>query len=184
MTFQEMALALAPHAASVANFCDHVEHNEPADRAWVLDAAEELRALSLSFSEKSALDLIALYAERLGAIEARNPLYRAGDFDGHASALEAKTWGDLQAVQGKHDRRYHADVVGLSKAEQLRHYALHLPKIVGAFANGSNREELIYRRLPDTLLFSIKLQTVMGKRLPEDPLPVTPSAKAAFPAHS
>jgi hypothetical protein len=97
-------------------------------------------------------------------------LAQPGGFDGHAAALAAETWRDLQLVQIDHDRRYHADVFGLAKAEQLRHYALHLAKIVGAFAEAADYAELINRRLPDVLLFAIKLQTVMGKRLSDEPL--------------
>ena len=163
--FHSFALAAAPQAAEVANYCDHVEHNEATAVDWVVDAGAELSRLAFEFAAEVELDLIHLYAERLGAIEARNVLARPGGFDGHAAALAAETWRDLQLVQVEHDRYYHADVIGLAKAEQLRHYALHLAKIVGAFAAGSDADELINRRLPDTLLFAIKLHTVMGKRL-------------------
>ena len=40
---ERFALELAPLTAAVANFCDHVEHNEIAERSWVLDSATELR---------------------------------------------------------------------------------------------------------------------------------------------
>ena len=168
---QKFALHLAPLAAAVANFCDHVEHNEVADRAWVLDAAERLRALTSSLCAQEDLSLIDIYAERLGGIEARNVLAAPGAFDGHRVALEARTWRDLQLVQAEHDRHYHPDVIGLAKIEQLRHYALHLSKIVGAFAEPAAREDLLHRRLPDTVLFALKLSTVMGSRLSDEPLP-------------
>lgn len=162
---------LAPLTAAVANFCDHVEHNEAADRAWVLGAAEQLRALTSGLCAQEGLSLVDIYAERLGAIEARNVLAAPGAFDGHRAALEARTWRDLQLVQGDHDRHYHPDVVGLAKIEQLRHYALHLSKIVGAFAEPAAREDLLQRRLPDAVLFALKLSTVMGSRLGDEPLP-------------
>jgi hypothetical protein len=167
---RDFALATAPLAAAVANYCDHVEHNEVAAPEWVIQASDELRRLALEFAAETDVDLLHLYAERLGAIEARNVLAQPGSFDGHAAALAAETWRDLQLVQVDHDRYYHADVLGLAKAEQLRHYALHLAKIVGAFAEAADHAELINRRLPDALLFAIKLQTVMGTRLSDEPL--------------
>lgn len=169
--FRNFALAAAPPAAAVANYCDHVEHNEAAATASVLQAGEELRRLALELAAEAKLDLVYLYAERLGAIEERNVVGRPGGFDGHGAALSAETWRDLQVVQIEHDRYYHADVVGLAKVAQLRHYALHLMKIVGAFAGSADADELVHRRLPDTLLFAIKLQTAMGERLGDDALP-------------
>ena len=165
------ALSAAPFAAAVANYCDHVEHNEPADTAWVVGAGERLGVLALEFAEASGRDLVQLYAARLASIEARNVLAEPGSFDGSKAALAASTWRELQLVQVAHDRAYHPDVVGLSRSEQLRHYAFHLAKIVGAFAEARDEDEVINRRLPDALLFAIKLRTVMGSRLPDDPLP-------------
>ena len=167
---RRFALSIAPPTAAVANYCDHVEHNEVAAQEWVIQASDELRRLALELAAEADVDLLHLYAERLGAIEARNVLAQPGGFDGHAATLAAETWRDLQLVQVGHDRYYHADVLGLAKAEQLRHYALHLAKIVGAFAEAADDAELFNRRLPDALLFAIKLQTVMGKRLSDEPL--------------
>jgi hypothetical protein len=169
--FRRFALAAAPKAAAVANYCDHVEHNESAETSWVTEAAAGLSRLAFELAHTAGVDLLELYAERLGAIEARNVLAHPGGFDGHAAALAASSWRDLQLVQIEHDRSYHADVIGLAKVEQLRHYALHLAKIVGAFAEAADHDELINRRLPDVLLFAMKLQTVMGKRLSDEPLP-------------
>jgi hypothetical protein len=153
----------------VANFCDHVEHNEVADRAWVIEPAAALRAAAGELASEHDLALLDLYAERLGQIEARNVLAHAGGYDGHGAALQARTWRDLQLVQVEHDRHYHLDVAGMAKIEQLRHIALHLAKIVGAFAEPRAADELLHRRLPDVVLFSIKLATVMGCRLPDEP---------------
>ena len=169
--FQRFALAAAPTAAAVANYCDHVEHNEPAETGWVVDAGTELSRLAFEFAHATGVDLLELYAERLGAIEARNVLARPDGPDGRAAALAAATWRDLQLVQVEHDRYYHPDVFGLARTEQLRHYAFHLAKIVGAFAEPAEPDDLISRRLPDVLLFAIKLQTVMGKHLADEPLP-------------
>jgi hypothetical protein len=169
--FHDFALATAPLAAAVANYCDHVEHNETAATESVVEAGNTLEGVASILASELRVDLIHLYAERLGAIEARNVVARPGGFDGHGAALAAETWRDLQIVQIEHDRYYHADIVGLAKVEQLRHYALHLAKIVGAFATAADSDDLISRRLPDALLFAIKLRTVMGKRLSDHPLP-------------
>jgi hypothetical protein len=165
------ALATAPLSAAVAKYCDHVEHNEAAETAWVVGAGEGLCRLAMDFARDSGLDLVQLYAARLGAIESRNVLTAPRSFDGRRAALAAKTWRDLQLVQAEHDRYYHPDVNGLAKVEQLRHYAFHLAKIVGAFAEARDQDELFNRRLPDALLFAIKLRTVMGAHLADDPLP-------------
>lgn len=178
-TAQAFALRLAPHAAAVANFCDHIEHNELTDRAWVLESGTALRDLACELSTAERLPVVDLFAERLGAIEARNVLHAPGTFDGHHAALQAQTWRQLQVVQSQHDRHYHPDVVGLTKLDQLVHYALHLAKIVGAFAEPASAEDLIQRRLPDTVLFGIKLWTVMGARLGDEPLPGRVSARQA-----
>lgn len=178
---RRFALAAAPLAAAVANYCDRVEHNEPANTAWVVDAGERLGLLAVEFAQASRHDIVQLYAERLAAVEARNVLSEPGSFDGRESALAAKTWRDLQLVQASHDRSYHPDVAGMSRLEQLRHYALHLTKIVGAFAEARDEDELINRRLPDTLLFAIKLRTVMGTNLPGDLLPRRTTAAESDP---
>jgi hypothetical protein len=176
---QAFALRIAPSAAAVANFCDHVEHNELADRAWVLDAGAHLRLATTEVCIAYELSFIDLFAERLGAIEARNVLHAPGTFDGHQAALMARTWRDLQIAQVAHDRCYHPDVIGLSKLEQLRHFALHLAKLVGAFALPDDLADLAHRRLPDAALFGIKLSTVMGVRLADDPLPTLPTQATA-----
>ena len=177
---QAFALRLAPLAASVANYCDHVEHNEPAERVWVTGPAQELRDAAIEFAAGAALSIVELYAERLGEIEARNVASRFGGHDGHQTAINARSWRELQLVQLDHDRYYHPDVAGMAKLDQLRHCALHLAKIVGAFAEPREQRELLHRRLPDVLLFAIKLATVTGLRLPEELLPDTAAVPTAF----
>jgi hypothetical protein len=168
---QAFALRLAPLAASVANYCDHVEHNEPAERAWVTGPAQELRDTASELAADAALSIVELYAERLAEIEARNIASRPGGYDGHRASINARSWRELQLVQLDHDRYYHPDVAGMAKLDQLRHCALHLAKIVGAFAKPREQDELLRKRLPDVLLFAIKLATITGLRLPEEPLP-------------
>lgn len=171
------ALELAQAAAAVANYCDHVEHNEHAERDWVTRAASTLRNLARAIAAHEGEDLRGRYAARLRQIEERNPLWSYGDLDGAALVANASTWRGLQLAQVEHDRRYHPDVVGLTKMDQLRHYALHLAKLAGAVAEiaagGGDREDLFKRRLPDLLLFGLKLSTVTGERLSEDPFPAT-----------
>lgn len=165
------ALSLARSAAAVANFCDHVEHNEHADRAWVIDAGRDMRGLACSIALAEDIDLRAAYAARLTAIEARNPLRHPDSPDGGAIALQATTWRELQLVQAEHDRFYHPDVVGLTKLDQLRHYALHIAKLVGALADAASNpdagQDFCDRRLADLLLFGVKLATVTGHTLPK-----------------
>jgi hypothetical protein len=175
--FQQFALRLAPAAASVANYCDHVEHNEHAERAWVIGSAETLKQEAIALAETAELSIVGLYAERLAEIEACNIAARPGGHDGHQGALGARTWRELQLVQLDHDRHYHPDVVGMAKLQQLCHCALHLAKIVGAFAEAQCTQELLHRRLPDTLLFAVKLHTVMGVKLPDEALPAERSGR-------
>jgi hypothetical protein len=178
-SFQDFALRLAPAAASVANYCDHVEHNEITERAWVTGPAGVLQDAAIEFADAAGLSIVEVYAERLGAIEARNMAARPGGHDGHRAALHASSWRELQLVQLDHDRVYHPDVVGLAKLQQLCHCALHLAKIVGAFAEPRAEQELLHRRLPDVLLFAVKLHTVMGSRLPDEPLPTGSTGRFA-----
>jgi hypothetical protein len=170
-SFQEFALRLAPLSAAVANYCDHVEHNEFADREWVLEAGVGLRELSCELALAASLSPLELYAERLGAIENRNVVSQGGSYDGRREALAARTWRELQLVQLSHDRHYHPDVMGMAKDQQLRHYALHLAKAVGAFAEPRGEEELLRMRLPDVFLFGVKLPTVMNVPLKDEEPP-------------
>jgi hypothetical protein len=173
--YVDAALLLAVLAGDVANFCDHAEHNEPADVEHVRRAGDELRLLSVELSATSGRDAIELYADRIAQIEARNVLGHEEALDGADLARAAGTWRDLQLVQAAHDKSYHADVVGLSKAEQLRHYALHVAKLAGATAalarGAGDPTDWLVRRVPDMLLFGLKLATVTGLKLSDEPLP-------------
>lgn len=163
------ALELATASAAVSNFCDHAEHNEPADIGDVRVAAGVLRATSVRLSRQAGHDPVELYADRLASIEQRNVLHFDGALDSGAEAREAGEWRSLQLIQAKHDHAYHADVVGLTKSEQLRHYALHVAKLAGATAQVAtgdlSRSDWLERRVPDMLLFGLKLSTVTGERL-------------------
>jgi hypothetical protein len=169
---------VAVSTAEVARYCDHAEHNEELARAWVLGAGERLREAAIELASAFTVDLRDSYASRLGAIETEHLLDTgAGGFDGRAEASAAWTWRELQCVQIGHDRHFHPDVFGLSKAEQLRHYLLHLAKLTGFLASATLDEQcwtkLKERGIPDLLIFGLKLPTVMGVRLPYDKITVS-----------
>jgi hypothetical protein len=170
----EVLADAAAAAAAVANYCDHAEHLEATDRAEIITAGETYRRVAATLSEVAGLDLLDAYAQRLAVIERRNVLSCEASFDGAAAALAAATWADLQRVQVAHDRAYHPDVLGLARIDQLRHYAFHLSKLVGALADlGAGRmdwDSFVATRLPDLLLFGIKLATVANSPLPDEPL--------------
>lgn len=169
------ALELAGVAADVNNYADHVEHNEVAERAWVLEAAASMRRLALRLADAAGLNALLVYADRLREIEERNFL----SIDPYTKAWWTQAarigdWQALQALQVRHDRDYHPDVHGLSKYDQLRHYAFHLAKLTGLAARLARGQridsDLEGRLIADTLLFGLKLSSVMGARLTATPL--------------
>ena len=167
----DVALDIAVASARVANYCDHAEHNEIVDRDWVLGPARDLLRGAVDLGEHLSVDPWQAYARRLAQIELANPLRNETSFDGGSALEQAKTWREVQSAQANHDRHYHPDVAGLSRAEQLRHYAFHIAKIAGALAMSAKGEleqdEIRERRLPDMILFGVKLHTTMGIRLPD-----------------
>lgn len=163
---EELAIA----AAELATYCDHVEHAESADPAQLLHTAQRLLEAAVILARFESMDPIEAYARRLDSIEAASAV---ADNGGGQAARQAGSWRKLQLVQVEHDRRFHPDVVGMARADQLRHYAFHLSKLAGAVARrirGDAEEELRERRLADTFLFAIKLWTATGHRLPDAPL--------------
>jgi hypothetical protein len=161
----------AQAAASVANYCDHVEHNESTERSWVSDAATSFRRLSIEMADAAEDDIQRLYVARIAQIEERNALWDPDRFNGSDLAAHSTSWRGLQLAQIEHDRHYHPDIVGLAKADQLRHCALHLAKLVGALADlivgEVDEADFRSRRLPDFLLFGLKLATLGGEKLPD-----------------
>lgn len=176
------ALDIAPAVGIVATYCDKIEHNEPADPKAVADAGAAIEHAVVGLASRLNVDIVAAYADRLAVIETRNVLDHHDAYDGAAAARDARGWRDLQLVQVEHDRHFHPDVIGLHKLDQLRHYVLHLAKIVGVFAEAADLDDLLARRLPDCLLFAIKLRTVTGTRLGDEPLPRPLAAAGATPA--
>lgn len=178
----DTALELASIAAVVANACDHAEHNEVWRLDDVRDAARRLRSIAASSAGHAGQEPIELYATRLDAIERRNVLHHDHAFDGGSAARGARTLRELQLVQARHDHHYHLDVVGLAKADQLRHYALHLAKLAGVAADvaagRADEDDFVRRRVADALLFGIKLSTVTGERLGDEPIAMPDHAAA------
>lgn len=172
-TLSEAAVRLAITSASVSGYCDRAEHLEPTDREVISAAGAELRALAVKLAADKQVDLVDAYRSRLESIERRHPLYPAGGFAAvDHFPREATTWRQLQSVQWDHDRHYHPDVLGLSRYEQLRHYAFHVAKLAGAAveAAAGDSADFYERRLPDLLLFGLKLATLVNEPLPEQPL--------------
>lgn len=182
----EEALELSSIAGVVANVCDHAEHNEAADPLEVRMAGRRLRRTALRLARATDYSVTSLYRQRLHAIEVRNVLHHAEAFDGAAMVTETASWRELQLIQVKHDRFYHPDVIGLTKSDQLRHYALHLAKLAAAAADtarGSvSHDDFVARRLPDMLLFGLKLATVTGEKLEHEPVVDTPDAVRLEPS--
>jgi hypothetical protein len=170
----DVVLPLSQVAGDVANYCDHIEHCEPADIEVVRRAGGVLRNTGTQIAEASGRNPVELYAGRLGMIEQRNVLWHSGSYDGAAAALTARSWRALQLVQVEHDRAYHPDVIGSPKCQQLHHFALHLAKLAGSSAavacGVAEHEDWLTRRVPDMLLFGVKLATVTGQKLDDAPM--------------
>jgi hypothetical protein len=63
----------------------------------------------------------------------------------------------LQWIQLNHDERYHKDIVRLPVADRLKHFALHMAKYVGYFAEAIDSEDstLLERTLVDAFIISL-----------------------------
>jgi hypothetical protein len=165
------AAELATASAGIAGYCDRAEHLEPTDPELIRAVGATLRELAVRLAAQNGIDLVQAYRARLESVEQRHPLYPASGF----AAVEeipdrSATWRQVQRVQWEHDRHYHPDVLGLSRYEQLRHYAFHLAKLAGAAVNGDD-SGFLSRRLPDLLLFGLKLATLTNEQLPDTPVP-------------
>jgi len=170
-SLMDAAARLAITSASVSAYCDRAEHLEDTERDSIRAAGAELRALAVELAADRQLDLVRAYRRRLESVEQRHPLYPAGFAAVEAIPDQDATWRLLQGVQWEHDQHYHPDVLGLSRYEQLRHYAFHLAKLAGAASQAAHGDEddFVERRLPDLLLFGIKLATLVNERLPDQP---------------
>jgi hypothetical protein len=63
----------------------------------------------------------------------------------------------LQWNQLNHDERYHKDIVRLAVADRMKHFALHVAKYVGYFAEAIDSEDsaLFERTLVDAFIISL-----------------------------
>jgi hypothetical protein len=175
----EELVTLAQVTASVALYCDRLEHADRADRGTVASAAATLLRSATRLAENADLDIVECYASRLEAIEAASVLETRCSIRGASRARTARTWRELQMVQVDHDRFFHPDVWGLARMDQIRHCVFHLAKITGALADVQSDlgawTDFENRRLPDLLLFGLKFATVTGQRLPDEVLPAAES---------
>jgi hypothetical protein len=171
VTLDHAARQLSLISARVATYCDHAEHLEATDRSEIIAAGSDLRNLSAELAAEGGIDLAGAYRRRLEMVEQRHPLYPAGGYAAIDQIPDhGATWHLLQTVQWEHDRRYHPDVLGLSRYEQLRHYAFHLAKLAGAATQAvdGSSTDFYGRRLADILLFGLKLATLMSERLDDE----------------
>ena len=100
----EWLVDAAQAAASVANYCDHAEHNELTERSWVSRAAASFRRLSIEMAAAAEDDIQRLYVGRIAQIEERNALWDPDRFSGSDLAARATSWRGLQLAQIEHDR--------------------------------------------------------------------------------
>jgi len=171
--FTDHMHALVRAGGMVGKYCDRSEHAEGPVAVFV-EVGTVLRAQAVMLAQELGQELGELYAHRLHRVEVRNPAYALGEFDGLAAVRAAVTWRDWQLAQLRHDRTYHPDVFGLSKYEQVRHFAFHLQYLTWLADEASTTSALqssyISDRIPDVLLFGLKFATVAGHALPPEPL--------------
>src|SRR4051794_6155369 len=163
-------------AASLATYCEHVEHNEVHAVEDAARAGDSLRAIAVELAREARVSLLASYRARIEAVEVAS-MHSATAIDGivetpGADALRhATTWRQVQTAQLLHDRRFHPDVFGLSKLDQLRHYTLHVTKLAGLLVDATEHQtwqSFAHQRLPDLAVFGVKLATVFNRSLPDD----------------
>jgi hypothetical protein len=159
----------------LATYCDKAEHNELSDLSGLRNSASQLREIAEDLAGSAGVELRPCYSDRLFNLERNHVLAGPGAPAPWTEVDAAKTWRDLQLAQVNHDRFYHPDIFGMSKQDQLRHYTLHVAKIAGHLAtvcSDVSRWRLFGQtRLVDLVLFGIKISTVTGEVLAEDPLP-------------
>ena len=166
-------------AAALASFCEHVEHNEMNSVDDVLHAAACLRDLAVELSSQSGVSLVASYVERIRAVEERSLLRHTLAAESAASRLGgdtlalSTTWDQVQVGQLVHDRKFHPDVFGLSKFDQVRHCTYHVAKLAGLLADAIDHdswEAFRSERLADIAVFGVKLASLGCSELPSEPV--------------
>lgn len=170
----DAAHALVRSAAACAAFCEHIEHNEPATTHQVVAAADTMRRIAAELADQSGLSLRQLYEDRIRGVEASSLLAHSPGAEemelvGADALAGAHSWDEVQIAQAEHDRRFHPDVFGLSKVDQLRHYTFHVTKLAGLLidaVDGGAWDSFRDERLADVAVFGVKLATVCNERLP------------------
>jgi hypothetical protein len=165
-------------AAALAAYCEHVEHNEPHQVADAVAAGEQLRRIASTLAHSVGVSLLASYSARIAEIESASvhsatAISGIEDLAGADALRHATTWRHVQAAQLIHDRRFHPDVFGLSKLDQLRHYTLHVTKLAGLLVDAGNENSwpsFVQCRLPDLAVFGVKLATACNHALPDEPV--------------
>src|SRR2546428_5656386 len=83
---------------------------------------------------------------------------------------------ELQKVQQDHDMQFHKDVMSGDRAKQIEHCAFHLTKISGLFSTYCEKvhhgepydlDKLVSDRIPDILIFALKLANMFNQDLEE-----------------
>ncbi|MCY3850911.1 MAG: hypothetical protein OXF75_08940 [Acidimicrobiaceae bacterium] len=175
------AFTLIRAAAACAAFCEHIEHNEPATTHQVVAAAESMRRVAAELSDQSGVSLRQAYENRIRGVEATSLLRYSGTTEqvelvGADALASARRWDEVQIAQLAHDRRFHPDVFGLPKIEQLRHYSFHVTKLAGLLADAVEQgswDAFRDERLADIAVFGVKLATVCNEHLPSTDVDLT-----------
>jgi hypothetical protein len=164
---------LVEFSGVIGQYCDRADHNEATSPETIREVGWGLRKLAQTIAAELGLDLRSLYAERVARVEAAHILGGQGFFDGGKSIREGTTWHAWQIAQMNHDRVYHPDVAGLPKNSQLSHIGHHIAKLAWrmqqTITSADKRDEFLINRVADLVLFGVKLATVTGQRLPEEP---------------
>jgi hypothetical protein len=164
---------LVEFSGVIGQCCDRAEHNEATSPETIREVGQGLRKLAQTITAELGLDLRSLYAERVARVEAAHILGGQGLFDGGKAIREGTTWRAWQIAQMTHDHVYHQDVAGLPKNSQLSHIGHHVAKLAWklqqTITSTETRDEFLTNRVADLVVFGVKLATVTGQRLPEEP---------------
>ena len=71
----------------------------------------------------------------------------------------------FQCEQHSHDKRNHADILGLSKPDRLKHYGLHFAKYIGRLARGIDEPKSVERTIVDTFLVGLSAANALHQDL-------------------
>ena len=154
----------------LSTLCDHLEHCEPNNVNNINLAGKELRQIAVELARQNNVSLRDVYAQRLSKMETDSVLRLTSTCSPSEMIARAQTWHDLQVGQILHDDQFHPDVFGLSKYNQLRHYALHVSKLPDHLSKaiaGNSMEVFCQERLADIVAFGVKLATLRNEALPK-----------------